>query len=248
MYRGLIRQRVLLTYRVDEEWLQRQLPPGFVPTIVDGTALAGLCLLRWEALRPAGLPAWAGFPVDGIAERWFAHRAGRAHQPGVVIPRRWVRGRAAATLTRLVAGGHAEPTRVSFLRHGEQLRVRTLEGPLVDVTVAPAPELSSTALFGGDAAAVEALHATAKRGWSGCGNASIAATDMVADAAWDAHPAAAVAVRQDVLPDHAVLDHALVMERVPARLTPVREVTQGPDDRRLAAVQPAPRRVGTSHG
>lgn len=233
MFRGTIRQRVLLTYRVDEAWLQQQLPPGFAPSIVDGAALAGICVLRWQGLGPAVLPGRVGLRVDGVAERWFAHRVGHAHQPGVVIPRRWMGSRGAAVMTRTTFGGEAVRSALAFNRHGEDLRVRTTDRDLLDLTVRPAAAHLATARFGGDATAIASIHATATRGWSVCRNASVAATDLHPDVPWAPGPAQVVTGSQRILPGDAEPDHVIVMEDVPARLVAVREAL---DPNRLAAV------------
>lgn len=233
MFRGTIRQRVLLTYRVDEAWLQRQLPPGFAPTVVDGAALAGICVLRWQGLGPGLLPGRAGLAVDGVAERWFAHRLGHAHVPGVVIPRRWMGSRGAAAMTRTIAGGEAVPSGLAFNRHGDDLRIRTTDRDLLDLTVRPIEAHPGTARFGGDPTSITSLHATAARGWSVCRNASVAATDLHPEVPWAPRPARVVAGSQTILPSDAELDHVIVMQDVPARLVAVREAL---DPNRLAAV------------
>lgn len=226
--RGTIRHRLLLTYRVDPEWLRRSLPPGFAPTVVDGAALGGLCLLAWQGLGPDWAPRGAGLDAVGVAERWFAHRVGRRHVPGLVIPRRWMHGRAATWATRRVAGGHVRPATVAFLRHGSELRVRCRGAEMeVDAAVQPATEHPAGAVHGGDRAALDALHATATRGWTVCGNGHVAATDLEVVVPWRATPARPVEVTQDVLPAHAELDHALVMQDLPAIVRPVDEVVGG---------------------
>ena len=66
---GLIRRRVLLNYRVSPEIAQAIIPPVFRPKLIGEYAIAGICLIRLEQIRPNGLPAWVG-----IASENFAHR------------------------------------------------------------------------------------------------------------------------------------------------------------------------------
>lgn len=55
-----LRRRLLISYRVDPDVAASLLPEGFRPQLVDGSALAGVCVLGLEAIRP----------------RWFAPRWG----------------------------------------------------------------------------------------------------------------------------------------------------------------------------
>src|SRR5687768_9574793 len=87
---GVIRRRVLVNVRVDPEVMRRHLPTPFRPKLLAGEAVAGICLIRLEGVRPRFFP----FPV-GIASENAAHRVavewedddGRARE-GVYIPRR----------------------------------------------------------------------------------------------------------------------------------------------------------------
>lgn len=67
---GLIRRRLLINFRVAPHVLAELLPAPFRPRLVNGVGLAGICLIRLEQLRPAGLPRWLG-----IASENGAHRA-----------------------------------------------------------------------------------------------------------------------------------------------------------------------------
>lgn len=66
---GLIRRRILLNYRVDPEWVQRILPAPFRPTLVKGHAIAGICLIRLEQVRPKGFPRFLGIRSENSAHR-----------------------------------------------------------------------------------------------------------------------------------------------------------------------------------
>jgi uncharacterized protein YqjF (DUF2071 family) len=98
---GLIRRRILANYRVDPDVIQALLPAPFRPKLVHGAALAGICLIRLEQVRPQGLPARVGVASENAAHRiavtWEAE--GRTHE-GVYIPRRDSDSR----LTTLVGG------------------------------------------------------------------------------------------------------------------------------------------------
>jgi hypothetical protein len=87
---GVIRRRILVNFRVDPEVMQAQLPPPFHPKLQQGHAIAGICSVRLEAMRPRGFPA-----VLGVASENAAHRvavvwetADGQRREGVFIPRR----------------------------------------------------------------------------------------------------------------------------------------------------------------
>lgn len=67
---GLIRRRVLLNYRVNAEVARRNIPKRFRPKLRGGYAVAGICLIRLEAIRPKGLPQFAGLSSENAAHRW----------------------------------------------------------------------------------------------------------------------------------------------------------------------------------
>lgn len=100
--RGVIDRRILANYRVDPAVMAQHLPSPFRPKLVNGSAIAGICLIRLKQIRPRFLP----FPV-GITSENAAHRIAvewtenGAVREGVYIPRRdtdsrlntWVGGR-----------------------------------------------------------------------------------------------------------------------------------------------------------
>ncbi len=87
---GIIRRRILLNFRVNAEVMQRQLPAPFRVKTVDGQALAGICLIRLEQIRPAFLPIPFGASSENAAHRvavCWTDSAGKERE-GVYIPRR----------------------------------------------------------------------------------------------------------------------------------------------------------------
>jgi hypothetical protein len=67
--RGLIRRRILVSFRVDPDVIARQLPPPFRPLCVGDAAIAGLCLIRLEQMRPRSLPCSLGLRSENAAHR-----------------------------------------------------------------------------------------------------------------------------------------------------------------------------------
>lgn len=87
---GLIRRRLLVNYRVDADVAAKLLPEGFRPKLHRGHAIAGICLIRLEDIRPQCLPAWAGITSENVAHRiavLWEDEQGQEHE-GVFIPRR----------------------------------------------------------------------------------------------------------------------------------------------------------------
>ena len=87
---GIIKRRILVNFRVEAEVIQRQLPSKFRPKLHDGMAIAGICLIRMEKIRPKFLPAIFGISSENAAHRIavvWEDDAG-ATKEGVFIPRR----------------------------------------------------------------------------------------------------------------------------------------------------------------
>lgn len=86
---GIIRRRLLVNFRVEPAVIQRHLPAPFRPKLHGGYAIAGICLIRLEDIRPRRVPRLLGLSSENAAHRvavlWEDH--GRV-QEGVYIPRR----------------------------------------------------------------------------------------------------------------------------------------------------------------
>src|SRR5207245_11165295 len=86
---GTIDRRLLVNYRVEPEIARAVLPAPFRPQLVNGSAVAGICLLRMTDLRPRNTPRWLGLRSENAAHRvaveWDTDQGTRR---GVYIPRR----------------------------------------------------------------------------------------------------------------------------------------------------------------
>jgi hypothetical protein len=100
--RGVIRRRILVNFRVDPEVVRRQLPPPFRPKLLGGEAVAGICLIRLELLRPRFLPSALGLASENAAHRVAVEWEDADGRPreGVYIPRR----DSDSTVNRLLGG------------------------------------------------------------------------------------------------------------------------------------------------
>src|SRR5579863_426820 len=66
---GLIKRRFLVNYRVEPAVIQTLLPDPLRPKLHEGHAVAGICLIRLEEVRPTGLPAFLGMASENAAHR-----------------------------------------------------------------------------------------------------------------------------------------------------------------------------------
>ena len=102
---GLIRRRLLVNFRVDPAVIQRQLPARFRPKLHGSHAVAGVCLIRLEHIRPKHVPNAFGISSENAAHRiavtWEDETG--THE-GVYIPRRDT-----SSLINLLAGGRLFP-------------------------------------------------------------------------------------------------------------------------------------------
>ena len=66
---GVIRRRILANFRVDPHVMQQQLPARFRPKLQRGYAVAGICLIRLEHIRPRFVPESIGLNSENAAHR-----------------------------------------------------------------------------------------------------------------------------------------------------------------------------------
>lgn len=143
--RGLIRRRLLVNWRVDPEVMQRLLPAPFRPKLHAGHAIAGVCLIRLEEIRPRLVPACVGLASENAAHRvavlWDEDGVTRE---GVYIPRRDT-----GSLANRLAGGRLFPGE----HHGARFTV-TDEGGAVDLDLRSDDGLVAVRVRGRDAQAL----------------------------------------------------------------------------------------------
>lgn len=86
---GTVKRRILLNYRADPANIQRLLPGGFRPKLYRGKAVAGICLIRLEHIRPKLAPEFIGLSSENAAHRIAVEwdEDGKTRE-GVFIPRR----------------------------------------------------------------------------------------------------------------------------------------------------------------
>lgn len=149
---GVIERRLLVNYRVDPSALERLLPHPFRPQLIAGSGLAGICLIRLGALRPAGIPAALGVTTENAAHRVAVEWDGPAGAcRGVYIPRRDTSSRLTVLAGGLLFPG--EHHRARFRVHEAQGRcdvsfVSVDRAASARVVTVPATSLPQTSAFG----------------------------------------------------------------------------------------------------
>ena len=144
---GTIERRLLINYRVDPVVATSIVPAPFKPSLVDGYAIAGICLIEL-AVRPTWLPdLWAVHSLNG------AHRFAVTLPDGsdsVYIPRRDTNSRLNSLVGgRLFPGRHHLAT-ITMQNGGGRCRVRLCSrdgSTQVHATVSPAGQLPDASVF-----------------------------------------------------------------------------------------------------
>lgn len=222
---GEVERRLLVNYGVDPDCVAGLLPRGMRPQLVDGAAVAGICLIRLGGLRPHGLPRRLGLTSENAAHRIAVEwKEGGETRSGVYIPRR-----DSASLVTVLLGGRLFPgahqrARFEVEESERQLHValRSRDGIVdLDVTVEIEPNLEGSRLFA-DVAAASRFFEQGAIGYSPRrGGERLDAVRLSTDA-WRVEPCRVVDARSSWFEDHArfpagsaILDSALVMRRVP---------------------------------
>jgi uncharacterized protein YqjF (DUF2071 family) len=87
--RGVIDRRILINFAVDPDIAKTILPPPFKPKVINGKAIAGICLIRLKHVRPKGMPAFIGMGSENGAHRIAVEWTENGEvKEGVFIPRR----------------------------------------------------------------------------------------------------------------------------------------------------------------
>lgn len=120
---GIIRRRILLNFRVEPEVVQRHLPHPFKPKLMRGWAIAGVCLIRLERIRPRLVRLPIGITSENAAHRVavvWTDEQGHQHE-GVYIPRRDTNA-----IANYVAGGRLFPGE----HHKASFQVKEADGSI----------------------------------------------------------------------------------------------------------------------
>ena len=222
---GLIRRRLLINFRLDPDMAARLLPAPFRPKTQESHAIAGICLIRLEAIRPGWLPPWCGLTSENAAHRFAVVWEGPDGQPqeGVYIPRRdtnlWLNALAGG---RLFPGEHHRANfAVTDDGIGIKLAARSRDGTMnVAVQARESDALPPTSCFGSlDEAS--AFFALGSLGYSATRGGRHLDGIRLATDHWQVRPLAVEQVTSSYFADEsrfppgsAVFDHALLMRDI----------------------------------
>lgn len=216
-----------MNFRADPEVVGRLLPAPFRPKLHGGHALVGICLIRLEAMRPTGWPAWCGVSSENAAHRIAVEwTEGETSRTGVFIPRRHTGSR----LNQL-AGGRLFPGEqvaadfaVSEAAGGIRLRMSAQDGHTrVAVAGRETEALPAGSCFA-SLAESSAFFAAGSVGYSANqGGAQADGLELVTEH-WSVRALQVDAVSSSFFDDPAVFpagsirfDHALIMRDIPHR-------------------------------
>lgn len=226
---GLIERRLLVNYGVEPEAAARLLPAPFRPQLVNGRAVAGICLIRMSQVRPTGLPSWVGRTSENAAHRvaveWDTPEGVRT---GVFIPRRDTGSALNAALGgRLFPGAH-ERSEFTIRETPETVAVgfRSRDGRAsASASVRVTGTLEGSRLFA-DLDAASAFFEQGCHGWSPAASGGAVDGMRLDTHAWAVQAATPLSVSSSFFedaslfpPGSAVLDSALLMRQVPVTWT-----------------------------
>jgi len=223
---SVVRRRLLVNYRTDPAVTARLLPPPLRPQLVNGHAVAGICLIRLGQVRPWFLPAAVGLRSENAAHRiaveWDT-ADGTAR--GVYIPRRH-----SGALLTVMLGGRVFPG----VHHRARFRVRETPGDLrvaftgtddavhVDVHARPVERWPADSVFS-DLNEASEFFRQAPAGYSTTNDACCLDGLELETSVWRVRPVEVLTARSAFFddpsrfpPGSATLDCGLLMRDVPA--------------------------------
>lgn len=217
--RAQLRRRILLSYRVDPTVAASLVPPPFRPQLVDGSAVAGVCLIGLRDVRPGWIAPRVGFTTENAAHRiaveWDDDGETRS---GVYIVERH-----SSSMLSVFGGGRLFPgvqqrARFDLEESADRFRVAmTSSNTRVTVDVSVADRWSSS-LFPTLEDASE-FYRSGAVGWSPRGDGQGVEAIELTSAAWGVEPATVHGVESSYFdglpPGSAVFDSALVMRDQP---------------------------------
>lgn len=226
---GLIRRRILLNYRVVPEVVRSVLPSRFEPKLVGGYAIAGICLIRLEQIRPKGFPSFLGISSENSAHRiaveWEDDQGKR--REGVFVPRRDTGSRLNALAGgRLFPGVHhlskfsvADAAGAITFR----LQAKDQEALLVDLEAAESDHFPEESVFGSLSESSSFFEAGCV-GYSSRPNSckldglTLEVADWRVSSLAVSHLRSAYYDDQSIFPNGSIeFDHALLMRDIPHR-------------------------------
>lgn len=66
---GYIDRRILINFTADPAVVKQVIPAPFRPTVYNGKAIVGICLIRLKNIKPKGFPDFVGVNSENGAHR-----------------------------------------------------------------------------------------------------------------------------------------------------------------------------------
>ena len=215
---------MLVNFHVRPDAVRPLLPAFFRPKLVDGWAMAGICLIRLKDMRPLGLPPACGLTSENAAHRIAVEwdEAGTTRE-GVFIPRRDTSSRLQAFAGGRVFPGvhHSAKFEVNEQDGAIQLEMHARDGMAsVKVHARPDSRLPATSVFASLADASD-FFARGSVGYSATENPACCDGLELHTARWEVEPLAVDLVKSSFFDDEsrfpnnaAHFDCALLMRNI----------------------------------
>jgi len=236
---GRIERRLLVNLRIDPDRVAPVLPAPFRPLLVDGWAIAGLCLIRLAGLRPAGfpgqVPSWVPGRVPGargISTENVAHRiAVEWDENGERRTGVWIPQRHSSSWLTVGLGGRVFPAVHSYAHFDVRdtgstisIEVTRHHAPLASVSCTAALRPPTDSVFG----SLRDAEAFFRGGSTGVSPAARRDRCDVVDLAvdrWNLQPLEIIEAHSTILEalgpmdESSVWDSAFIMRDMPCRWT-----------------------------
>lgn len=217
--RAQVRRRLLISYRVDPVTAQTLIPEPFRPQLVDGSAVAGVCMIGLESVRPGWMSPRVGISTENVAHRI----AVEWDENGVTRNGVYIVERHSSSLIPVLAGGRLFPgvqKRARFTLNETLTRFEVkMSAPGIDVEVDV--ELGggwSSTLFP-TVEAASAFHEHGAIGWSPKRNGNGVEPLELTSKEWAVESGEVRSIHSsffDSLPaGSAVLDSVVIMRDIP---------------------------------
>lgn len=222
---GVIRRRILVNFRVDPTVIQPLLPSRFTPKLHHDHAIAGICLIRLEHIRPRMLPEIIGISSENAAHRvavLWQDDQGRPRE-GVYIPRRDT----SSSLNHLLGGRlfpgetHKAAFTISESADAIDLSMKSRDGEVaVDVAGKLADTLPTSSIFA-SLSESSAFFESGSLGYSATRDPCRLDGMVLETQEWRVQPLEMAKVQSSYFADEArfpcgsaVFDHALIMRDI----------------------------------
>lgn len=217
--RAQVRRRILISYRVDPAVANGLVPAPFRPQIVDGSAVAGVCMIGLQSVRPGWISPRVGFRTENVAHRI----AVEWDEEGVTRSGVYIVERHSSSLLPVVGGGRLFPgvqkhARFNLDESDSRFRVSmAAPGIAVSVDVEVGGDWNSSLFPTVEAAS--SFHEGGAVGWSPRRDGRGVEPLELTSREWAVEPARVISVQSSYfegLPaGAAVLDSVVVMRDLP---------------------------------